>query len=278
MKTNLHPKISLLAIGLVLSCLVLGCKDPKIDSKWSPDEINVDGISDDWKYNDLYYEKDSRTSIGVCNDSRNLYILLVAYDHRIQRQIMEFGLTVWFDQEGGREKTLGVRFPVGMPRYSRRPMMGGPPGESSDLLRKMTQKQQKEVQLLGPKQGEQKTLLMGDLGKYGVCLNAVEAEGNFVYEMRVPLTRNGLQREMRQMRYAVKTDLAKRIGIGFETGKPGIDEMRGPFGEMDRMPPGGMSGGQPPGRTGGRSGGKGRDLPESLELWLSVKLAVSKHN
>ncbi len=275
-------RFSLTAVGLVLGLLVLGCRDPKIDSKWPAEKIKIDGVNTEWKFSDLFYDEDNRVSIGICNDNDNIYVLLFSHDQRIKHMIMENGLTVWFDPEGGKKKGLGVHFPVGLPHYSRRPMMDRPPEEESGPPPTMLPDKEAELQLLGPEVNEQKTMLLADIEKYGLRVQAREVEGNFCYELSVPLRRNNWMKETPQTKYAVRTDLSKRISIGFETEKPVGDHRGGFSGKMEGgpgkpggMPPGGgMGGGPPPGGSGPGPSGKRPDSAQSLELWVKVKPAV----
>jgi len=229
-------------------------------------EINVDGKNSEWQNGYQYYNEENTAMVSMYNDDSYLYIILSSHDRKIKRLILNFGLTVWFDQEGGKEKALGIRFPVGMPCYynsgMRMPIMHDPSGDDSDQFRKMLENPQMELQLLGPRKNEQKTMLHADVGKYGINTKMGEVDGNIVYELKVPLTQN------EQTRYAIRPDPAKRIGVGFETGKSDLKGMKKRFGkrgggrsEMGRRPPDGMS---------GRRGGK---MPEPFELWTKVQLA-----
>jgi hypothetical protein len=167
-----------------------------------------------------------------------------------------------------------------MPHFMRNPMVPDRLDRILHQSEKMSDIEcQRELQLLGPGEGEQKTLLASDVHKYDLNVMAREIEGNFVYELKIPLTR------IDQIGYAVKIDFCKSIGVGFETGNSDVDDMPGPVKGMGGGPPramgggpdkrgGGvpddMGGGPPP---GGMPGGPGRNMPEPLKLWISVKLA-----
>lgn len=262
----------------MISALILfvGCREPKLSSISRDREIHIDGKSDEWLDFDQYYDEDTRTLVGMLNDESHLYVLLSINDPMIKRQVMGFGLTVWFDPNGGKEKTFGIRFPVGMPRHMSSSFRGGPSGEDSDPLKKMLENPKTELQLLGPDEHEQRTMLRSDVMSYGIEVDVGRTTGNLVYELKIPLTHNG------QVRYAVRTDMAKRIGVGFETGKPDQEEMKersgkrggggkgGGRGGMGRGAPGGMGGG---GRSEGMAGKHGGKKPEPLELWTKIQLS-----
>lgn len=267
-------------IMLVIVVISNGCryKEPHLKSTWRDREITVEGKSDEWQDCDQYYDEDTRTLVGLLNDESHLYVLLSIHDRRIKKQVLGLGLTVWFDPEGGKEKTFGIRFPVGIPRHMRSSMKAAPNGEDSDLLQKMLESSKMELQILGPEEYEQKTMMLTDVGKYGIDVKMGRTGRNLVYELKIPLT------QKRQIRYAVRTDMAKKIGVGFETGKPDQEKMKerpgkrgggsdgkgGGRGGMGRRPQGGMDGGEQPEGMDGSHGGK---MPEPFELWTSVQLA-----
>ncbi len=247
-----------------------GCNEPKLKSAWRDREITVDGKNAEWQDCDQFYDKDTRTLVGILNDESHLYVLLSINDRMIKRQVMGFGLTVWFDPKGGKEKKLGIRFPVGMPHHMRGCINDQPYGEDSDLIRKMFENPIMELQILGPDEHEQKTILLADVRSYGIDVKVDRTERTLVYELKIPLTQN------LQIRYAVRTDAAKRIGLGFETGKPDQEEMKKRPGKRGRGSGGkgggrgGMGGEERPEGVAGRHGGK---MPESFELWTRLQLA-----
>ncbi|MCP4579783.1 MAG: hypothetical protein GY846_26225 [Deltaproteobacteria bacterium] len=245
----------------------------------------MDGKSNEWQGCEQYYDEDARTLVGMYNDDSHLYILLSSHDQKMKRRILGMGLTVWFDQDGGKEKKFGVRFPVGMPRHMRASMGKAPDGDASDRFRKILENPKMELQLLGPEEYEQKTMFLADVEKYGINTKVAEVEGNLIYELKVPLTKN------QQTRYAIRTDMAKRIGVGFETGKPVLEETKERSVKMDEdrggkgggrggkgggrggrggIPPEGLDRGSPSEGMGAKRGGK---MPESFELWTKVQLA-----
>ena len=273
--------IILFSIILIIIFILQACNAKEVKSSWCNLEIVADGNDCDWKSYNKYYDKDTRTMTGFVNNENDLYIFMSSHDQRIKRQILESGLTVWFDPEGGKEKKLGVRFPVGMPHFMRNPMVPDRLDRILHQSEKMSDIEcQRELQLLGPGEGEQKTLLASDVHKYDINVMVREIEGNFVYELKIPLTLKD------QIGYAVKTDFTKSIGVGFETGDSDVDDMPGRFKGMGGGhgdtggggPPRAMGvelaemgGGPPPGGKRGRT--RQRNMPEPLGLWLSVKLA-----
>jgi hypothetical protein len=72
--------------------------------------ISVDGMDEEWKNNRNYIISDN-TAVGVCRDNEFLYVHLFTSDPELSMQIMNFGLTLWFDPQGSQEKVMGVQFP-----------------------------------------------------------------------------------------------------------------------------------------------------------------------
>ena len=88
-----HVLMSIL-VGTLLS---QGCSSQlKLDSRWSPEQINIDGDESDWQ-GALTYVDGKNVSIGIKNDGEFLYICLVSTDGMLQRQMMMRGFTAWFD-------------------------------------------------------------------------------------------------------------------------------------------------------------------------------------
>jgi len=86
-----------------------------------PGTITIDGNSADWETS-LTALEDEHVSVGVHNDGRWFSGCLVTTDRSLQAQILSGGFTVWFDPRGGRDKELGLRFPLRQPGF---PMLRG---------------------------------------------------------------------------------------------------------------------------------------------------------
>jgi len=95
--------------------LIIGCGMNELDSVWCDRKITVNGIDDgtEWK-NARYFLDYESVTFGLLNDENTLYLLLSTRNQGIQRQITTGGFTVWFDENGGKKKIFGIRFPVGM--------------------------------------------------------------------------------------------------------------------------------------------------------------------
>jgi len=67
------------------------------------------------KFNDFKYSEKGMFYYYISNDRNNIYIDLRIFDDNIKRVITRSGITVWLNTDGKKNKTLGVRYPVGNP-------------------------------------------------------------------------------------------------------------------------------------------------------------------
>ena len=255
-------RYSLLAAALGLT----GCASLAsylIDSQKPEQQVIIDGQTDDWAGR-LYIVENERVSLGLVNDRDNLYLCLLAEDDFTRAQIMMQGLTVWFDPQGGKKKTLGIKHPLGRPPGERRMPR---PGDNPEKPEFETPPEElaAELEIIRPEHEEPQRMSIADAK--GIELKAVPSSGLLVYELKIPL------RLAEEHPIAVGAEPGKTIGLGFETGK--LDPL-----DMPRQGPGGMPGGRgglPPvgGRPGGVGiGGFGRGpgrLP-GIRFWAEVKL------
>lgn len=113
------------ALLLVLS--LPGCRDYAIESLWLTDAIQIDGDASDWK-GSLYYLEEKKASVGIKNDTENLYVCLITQDPTRMRQATSLGMILWFDPSGGKDKQFGINYPVGQTADMRpRPQRGEQP-------------------------------------------------------------------------------------------------------------------------------------------------------
>jgi len=248
--------------GVILLSLasLVGCSNLEMTSTWCDRKIAIDGIDSEWQETMVYVE-DADLGIGLQNDETFMYICLGTTDRRVLAQIIGLGFTVWFDPEGGKTKTLGIRFPLGMhdPMKLRQALQ-----DQEALERDLAYFLGNELEILGPEEGEQVRRLLSVTG--GIKAGSAMSAGRFIYELRVPLSPG------EDYAYAIGAEPGASIGLGFETSW--LEEMVEQEGFRGGLPPGGGGGRR---RGGGVPGGQGppegRGRPERLELWMTVNLA-----
>jgi len=277
----------LMTFGLIF--LSVACGDTELNSSWKDRDIVIDGKSGDW-LDALYYFEDDDVSVGFFNDSQYLYICLLAEDYSIQRQVVMQGFTLWLDAIGGKEKTFGIKFPLGMMAMGRDKMSAEMGGERSDreemdrmqrekpdpeMIRKAFEQTLDELEILGPGEDERKRIKIE--GAEVLEISVRNRTGLLTYEIQIPLQSLG------ENSYAIGTTAGALIGVGLEVPKPDMDEMRD---KMKERGDGGMSpgGGRPPGggQPGGMGGGRGGmgmrggsrpQIPDGLKIWVKLQLA-----
>ncbi len=279
---------------IVAAFLISGCNEPRLNSRWRDRDITIDGMDGEWEDSQRHYDKDTKTSIRVFNDSDYLYIGLVTTDRMIQRQIVGKRFTVWFDPKGGNDSQLGIRYPTGIlgvgeawERYEERSGRrirrrgrsdsGEPAGEQTPLLEQMAKTLPTGFEIMVP-QGDDDwdSIFVDEDQNVGIQAQLTLTKGRLAYELRIPIRKND------QMPYGLIISKRGRIGVGFETPTIDAKEMRKVW-RRRRDRSGGEKGGS--GKSGGKGGsdgksrkkGKRRDFKKfeskSLELWTSVKLA-----
>lgn len=260
-----------ISIGFVV--LLAACGNEDFKSKWRTDEITVDGSNRDWADN-LVYNKDNDIAIGIANDDSNLYISISSTDRMMIQKVLRGGFTVWFNSKGNKDKTIGIRYPIGnkgaeFPFRERFDRYGTDEYPSEQPIERFTERWE-EFEIIKDK--EDTALRIPIDNEIGIEVSSSFYEGMFVYELKFPLNENT------ESPYAIGARESKAIGIGFETEKMGFKD------RMNRMNRGGFSGGRGGrggmGAGGGRGGGRGRmnagNIPKSMEplkYWIKVELA-----
>ncbi len=219
----------------------------------------------------MYYFEGTNVSVGILNDADSVYICMIAEDRFMRTQVMAQGFTIWFDPTGGKEKTFGIKFPIGMQGLEDRWIpMGFREGErDQERMRERFEKSLKDLEILGPRKNQQKKIPVDEAKGIEVIVDP--SGGLLVYELRVPLQHS------EQHPYAVGAEAGDSIGVGLEIPKMDMNALRKRVG--GRRPGGiGMPGGGRPGGMGGRGGmempgGRSPQTPKGLKVWAKVQLA-----
>jgi hypothetical protein len=298
--TSRNARLTTLSALVMLTGLITGCGNTEFKSAWRDRQITVDGKDNDWTGVKAYSIEDPEVSLGLLNDESHLYLLVKTHDRSLLPRLIGGGLTVWLDLTGKKNKTFGIRFPIGH-QGLRRAEINGEEFQEQDEADTSNEAREgfsprmeaafKSLEVIGPAKGQRCTLALADAGDKGVEARIALSSGQLVYELEVPLRPDG------QHSYAIFESGLKgnqHIGLGFETGK-----FEGP---RERRPPdGGLKGGEGGiglgggiGRWGGEGGGWGRRggmggfgggmgrrqggpaLSKGLDLWATVKLAAKK--
>jgi hypothetical protein len=252
---------------IILVTFLNGCREPvEFQSKWLDKRIVIDGDDTDWADYPYFYDKKSQSSLGLYNDSENIYIHFQTMDREIQKEIERMGLTIWFNEQGGKEKELGLSFAMGgLPRrFDLRSgrdsdMPGPPPGMPEEISASMPEEMAgKEMPVSkraphGPIMDTMLKIMTGEedegyacnlekAAKMGIEVKSrIDDKKGFIYELKMPYI------EKENTAFFVTPSALNQIGMGIMTASM---QRRGPPHEMGG---GGMD-------RGGRGGGGG-DMP-----------------
>jgi len=278
-KIHLMRLRAVVIIGLVsLLASLTGCSMNKVfttNSAPPPREIVIDGRPDDW-LGELSYLEDEKILLGILNDKDSLYLCFQAADRFRQIQILNGGLTVWFDPQGGHEKKYGIRFPLGMKLEEMLPLIEAgeaageealPPDFPPQALRFLGIIKSAKGPLVMTADGPQRPPQTIDLQKE----RSIEADaspwgGGIVIEFKIPLAASP------DRPFAINAQPGASLAVGLETSQLSFGRRQGmPMG--GGMPGGGMQpqmGGMP-----GEMGGYGMrpNLPKPLSFWAEVRLS-----
>ena len=254
---------ALFSILLLLTFLLVGCGNSQLElnSNWRDREITVDGKSADWRGAMLFFEDDN-VSVGLLNDENFFYICMIVENQFMRTQMMRQGFTLWFDPDGGKEKTFGIKYPLGM-QASGTGMRGDE--QSMERSRQAPRRPMVELEVLGPGKDEVKKMPIAEAK--GIDIIVEFSSGMLVYELKVPL----IQSE--QHPYAIGAEAGSSVGIGLEAPKMKRSDMSGQMsGGRER---GGMTSGMRGGAGGRGMPGDGRrpQMRKHLKIWAVVQLA-----
>ena len=258
---------ALFSILLLLTFLLVGCGNSQLElnSNWRDREITVDGKSADWRGAMLFFEDDN-VSVGLLNDENFFYICMIVEDQFMRTQVMRQGFTLWFDPDGGKEKTFGIKYPLGMQAS------GTGMRRDEQNLERSSQAPRRpmiELEILGPGKDELKKMPIAEAK--GIDIIVEFSSGMLVYELKVPL----IQSE--QHSYAIGAETGSSVGIGLEAPKMEKSDMRRQMsGERGGGgPSGGMRGGA--GGSGMPGGGRRSQMRKPLKIWAVVHLASNNN-
>ena len=273
---NQGRKAAILPLCVILLVLThAGCGTFELNSLWRQNTVTIDGKTSDW-LGLLTYIEDANISVGIINDEDYLYICLIAEDNFLQSQVIRQGLTLWLDPEGGKGKSFGIKFPLGM-------MAVRPPRDKSEAPEKRRIPRQdfdpssrenlditfKEMEILGPNEEILERIKLENI--QGIEAQFKSGSGLMAYEIKIPL------KATPDFIYAIRTQSGKTIGIGFET--PKLDRANMSRETPSKMGRSGSIGGRDSmGGRGGRGGRSGmQPRMERLNVWILTILAMENN-
>jgi hypothetical protein len=257
---------SLALTSIMILYTLVGCKTPDFDSHWTDHAFTIDGEDSDWQDVPLYQLESADVSLGLSNDEKNLYILLLFNDPALARQAGLRGVHLKVSQRDEEDLVFEFRYAGydSLRLYSKpRDSIWGslPP----DLQTRFISQQVTNINKIRVVKNGQSTIIEpeSDTG-----LSAARITRNiFVgYEVRIPV-QEGVTRP-----YAIGVGQGESFTIGFSLGEKKINTIEDMMATSDKLPmPGVNMGGFGDGRGG--SAINISSLNEKLEVWLQIKLA-----
>lgn len=263
-------KLTPLTSLLLLACLHVfsqKLKDVQETGAWAPASIKVNGALTEWNDTFQAYNKSTKIYYTLANDDKNLYLAIKSTDAINNNKINAGGITLALNTAGKKKDkdAYSLTFPFIPPptRGMRGPggpagagggrgvaimdvAMGGPQGRRGvdsafiKAQRERTIAAAKEIQVLGFK--DITDSLISVYNEYGIkAAIGYDAQGNFTYEISVPLKALNLT-DAKEIAYNIKINGLKLPNM------PGMDDGGGNRG-------GGGFGGGAPGGGGGFGGG-----------------------
>lgn len=260
----------LLFIVIISFLTIIGCGNVKLSSQWKDHDIEIDGKIDDWR-DELTYISKKKISVGLLNDDNFLYICLICGEPSLQMQVMTQGLIIWFDPHGGKEKTAGIKFPVGINKKDVEDIQYRMRPDTYEILNSFYETLN-EIEIL--QQGEQRGPRRPVEKLKGLAAHAELKFGVLVCELKIPLEHKD------EYSFSIGRENPFELGIGLETPKmilPEDKKFRPKDGENgirigagpSRNIPGGGPGMRPP-------AGMKMNKPKPLKLWSKVTLAKAE--
>ena len=253
-----------LMLFILLAFSIIGCQKSEIQSHWNSKLFIIDGRLDEWTDFPLNHFEDESLSVGLRNDSSNLYLLLATRNQRLMQTALRSGVKVWFNSDNKKDKSFGIYY-IG--EVSPENIM---PGQTDRMSDEMKQKIMSKRDEMKGKLGVIRNKLTDRIENHGNMTPAVADDiykGTYLIEIKMPLQKDN------SMMYALNGSPGNKLRIGVELGMPKIDKQG-----MKERP----DGGRPPGGRGGMGGGMrpqggmGGERPAqtNTEIWFSTKLAV----
>ncbi|MEM8484347.1 MAG: hypothetical protein AAF564_02305 [Bacteroidota bacterium] len=203
---------SVTRVLLALVCVILaGCSGGvQLTSNKLDREVAIDGVETEWMGALTVVPKED-FSVGLLNDDEHLYISFITGSPKVQQQIVMQGLMIWFDREGGKGKSVGIKFPIGL--FSSDINLNTAALEQSpELIESYFNESLSHFELFDSAKEPGAKYTRQELS--GLEMNANLENGSFVYELKIPLTGDHA--------YTVSPYTGNQLGIIIEA--PKLDE------------------------------------------------------
>jgi hypothetical protein len=249
--------IAVLLVSLVIMQSCSSTKETGLSSKASDEKYFsrrltpvIDGKMNDWGDTLMSYDASTKSIYSIANDESTLYICIKAADQMQQLKIIQGGMEIWIDDKVKRNKTTGIKFPIGGGAMEMPTSRNSQP--DAKQMRQQLKLKMLNMELMGfrnaynGKQSIYSTTQVKPVIEW-------DDKGNLIYELAIPFS---------TLETTVAANLSN-ISIGFV-----IKALKMPEG-ME----GGPGGGMPPGDMQPPSGMRppGGNMPDRTEMENMMK-------
>ena len=211
--------------ALVMSMVIAVACGPEteLESGWLDRDLTIDGRNEDWK-GALEYLDDPGVAVGLLNDDDFLYLTVSTSEQATAMQMIRAGTTIWFDSDGGDDKTFGIRFQVGvrqmvMSGEGTRAGRGGDGVPDPAIIQTMLEISTANLDVLGRDNGGRLQFRADEAP--GLLAKVSNSAGTYVSNSGC------LCGKPKDFRHAIGTAAGRTIGITFETGEIDSSAMSG---------------------------------------------------
>lgn len=145
--------------------------------------IVIDGIPSEWQSNRSAAFA-GNTYIGLFRDRENIYFYLETKDPELSMQIMNFGLTTWFNTKSAGKRSIGIQFPEIINQMPP-PKDAKPP--SREELDKILARRQENIIIENKDKSTTKKMSMKEVSRSGISARISVSSGILYYELKYPL-------------------------------------------------------------------------------------------
>lgn len=224
LKTSLCTAI---LAGFVTVVLAQKNDETQGGSRFAPPKIKIDGKNFEWKDTDFSVSKKTGLSYIICNDDKNLYLVIKSTDDENNTKIMAGGITFSINSDGKKKEkeSISLTYPwidqersgISGTVVTSSSMRNGPKDLVRDSASAARQKKKleraKEIKINGFKNTTE--TLISIYNEYGIKTFAnIERDNSFFYELAIPLEALGISvKEPAVFAYNVKVNGLQMPGL-----------------------------------------------------------------
>ncbi len=80
--------------------------------------VVADGNADEWALPLRFSNPEHTFQYSITNDQKNIYICIISTDENTQTKMLKYGMNIYFDPKGEKNKNISLEFPVRKPEQN----------------------------------------------------------------------------------------------------------------------------------------------------------------